>query len=233
MGLEKPKSKRQEDRQVQADQVEVIYYTDPLCCWSWAMVPQLEKFRREFGAQIKWRYCMGGLLPGWKNYHDEINDVSRPIQMGPVWMHAAQISGVAMNSEIWMKDPPSSSYPACIAVKCAFFQSIEAGEKYLMLLREALMLHGKNISKEEVLVEIALELSKDPLVSFDEKEFMKNMKNDNGLEDFRKDLKEIQYRNIKRFPTLVFKTNSARGIIITGYRPYEILAESLKQLLKS
>ena len=101
-----------------------------------------------------------------------------------------------------------------------------------MLLREALMLHGKNIAKEEVLLEAASELSKDPVLSFDEKEFMKNMENDSGLEDFRKDLKEIQYRNIKRFPTLVMKTDSARGIVITGYRPYEMLAESMKQLLR-
>src|SRR3954471_8227222 len=82
----------------EADQLEIIYYTDPLCCWSWAIEPQLRKLQFEFTGKLKWRICMGGLLPGWKNYHDEINSVTRPIQMGPVWMHAQQISGMPMNT---------------------------------------------------------------------------------------------------------------------------------------
>ncbi|HEY5465226.1 MAG TPA: DsbA family protein [Hanamia sp.] len=226
----KLKNRNQEKKYEKADPVEIIYYTDPLCCWSWAMEPQLQQLKSEYSGQINWRYCMGGLLPGWKNYHDEINDVSRPIQMGPVWMHAQQISGITMNSTIWMKDPPASSYPSCIAVKCAFLQSQEAGEKYLLLLREALMLHGKNIAKGIVLVKIAGELSKKLLYNFDVNKFKEDMKNDNGLEAFRKDLQEIQYKNIKRFPTMIIKSEHAQGIVVTGFRPYSVLLEALMQI---
>ncbi len=142
-----------------ADQLEIIYYTDPLCCWSWAMEPQLRRIQFEYNGQITWRYCMGGLLPGWNNYHDEINSVTRPIQMGPVWMHAGQLSGMPMDANIWMKDAPASSYPSCIACKSAFLQSNGAGIRYLRLLREAAMLEGKNIYRQEILGNVAERLA--------------------------------------------------------------------------
>src|SRR5690242_21305745 len=31
----------------EADLLEVIYYTDPLCCWSWAFEPQWRRFLYE------------------------------------------------------------------------------------------------------------------------------------------------------------------------------------------
>lgn len=215
---------------IQADQLEIIYYTDPLCCWSWGMEPQVRRLIYEFRTAISWRYCMGGLLAGWKNYHDEMNSVSRPIQMGPVWMHAQQITGMPMQPNMWMKDPPASSYPACIAVKCAGLQSDKAGERYLRLLREALMLHGKNISREEILLEVSLQLSKEKEYGFDPSRFKKDLENDNGIKAFRKDLEEVQYRQINRFPTFILKTPAQDGLIITGYRPYEIFIKSVLQL---
>lgn len=229
----KEKQAGQEDSQQaikQADQLEVIYYTDPLCCWSWAMEPQLRKLQFKFRDKIAWRNCMSGLLPGWKDYHDEINSVTRPIQMGPVWMHAQQVSGMPMNTLIWMRDPPASSYPACIAVKCATLQSDKCGERYLRLLREALMLREKNISKQNVLIEIAHELLEEPKYNFDIRKFKIDLKNDNGLEAFRKDLQEVQYHHINRFPTLVLKNPGHSGILLTGYRPYSALLEAVKQV---
>src|SRR4051794_21017197 len=116
--------------QQQADLLEITYYTDPLCCWSWGFEPQWRKLLAEFSGKLKTRYCMGGLLPGWKNFHDAVNAVTKPVQMGPVWMHAAQVSGMPIQHNLWVKDPPASSYPACMAVKCAGLQSAEAEDMY-------------------------------------------------------------------------------------------------------
>ncbi|HUZ58463.1 MAG TPA: DsbA family protein [Hanamia sp.] len=212
-----------------ADQLEIIYFTDPLCCWSWAMEPQLRKIQYEYNGQINWRYCMGGLLPGWDNYHDEINSVSRPIQMGPVWMHAQYVSGMPMDANIWMKDPPASSYPACIAMKNASMQSGEAGARYLRLLREAVMIRGENIAKGNVLIDIADRLSHEEGYNFSATIFRQQLKEDNALEAFRNDLHEVQYQQVKRFPTFIIK-RSQQGIILTGYRPYENLREALLQI---
>ena len=215
--------------QQRADKLEITYYTDPLCCWSWAFEPQWRRLIYEFAGQIKYRYCMGGLLPGWKNYHDALNSVSKPIQMGPVWMHASQLSGMPVQHNIWMTDPPLSSYPSCIAVKCCGFQSPAAEEAYLRLLREAVMIKGKNISRYPVLLEVAEQLHT-IIPAFDLNQFREDLKNDTGLEAFRKDLQEVQYHHINRYPSLVIKNKAKQALIISGYRPYHQLMEIIKKV---
>ncbi|HYC27745.1 MAG TPA: DsbA family protein, partial [Chitinophagaceae bacterium] len=166
----------------QADQeIEITIYTDPLCCWSWAFEPQLQQLQKDLGGKATWQYRMGGLLPSWENFHDEVNAVTRPVQMGPVWMHAGQIAGLPIQHQLWMRDPPASSYPACIAVKCAQLQSAALGELMLRLLREACMTEGKNIARQTVLFDTAEKLASiDPC--FNLEQFKDDLSNDKGLE---------------------------------------------------
>ncbi len=215
----------------QADLVTITYYTDPLCCWSWAFEPEWKKILENFSHAITWRYCMGGLLPGWNNYHDAINSISRPLQMGPMWMHAAELTGVYIQHDIWAKDPPSSSYPACVAVKCAALQSADAGEKYLFLLREACVTKGKNIAKQSVLFETAALLENENKFQFHIELFKQNFLGAEGREAFRKDLQEVKYYGINRFPSLVIKNPSGNAKLLTGFKTYKTVAETLIELL--
>jgi predicted DsbA family dithiol-disulfide isomerase len=200
--------------------IEITYYTDPLCCWSWAMEQHRERLSANFKDAITWRYCMSGLLPNWKRYHDHLNSVSRPAQMAPLWLQAARETGVPVYHQLWIKDPPASSYPACVAVKCASLQSFEAGERFLYLLREACMVHGRNIAKYNVLADVAHTMQKD-ISMFDVEKFGADMNNGNGIEAFRKDLEEVKYRNINRFPTFIIRTSTGKALLLTGYRPYD------------
>ena len=223
-------SKGDIQRDQNADRVEITYYTDPLCCWSWAFEPQWRRLQYEYIGKLTWKYCMGGLLPGWNNFNDAENSVSRPIQMGPVWMHASQVSGMPMNTRIWMEDAPASSYPACIAVKCAQLQSAQAAELYLRMLRQAIMLNGQNIAKQTVLSEVAEQLAKQQPTTFNINQFYTDLENENGLEAFRVDMNEVQTRGVKRFPTLILRQPSKPAIMMTGYRPYAALLEALQQV---
>ena len=189
----------------EAGRLEITYFTDPLCCWSWGFEPQWRKLLYEYEGLISRKYCMAGLLPSWKDFNDSTNSVSRPIQMGPVWMHAAELTHMPINTRIWMEDPPASSYPACIAVKCATLQSEEASEKYLRLAREAVMVRGENIAKTEVLQSIASQLAKKHPHLFDLNKFLADLKSDDGIEAFRKDIQQVQLSGISRYPTLLLR----------------------------
>jgi len=216
--------------QSKADRVEITFYTDPLCCWSWGFEPQWRRLQYEFRDQIIYRNVMGGLLPSWKNYNDPVYSVSRPMQMGSVWLEAGRVSGMPMNDKLWVTDPPASSYPACIAVKCAESQSAEAGQKYLRMLREAVMIEGKNIAKQNVLTELARKLAAAHPNLLDTGKFEADLTNDKGLEAFRKDWQETQNRNITRFPTLILRSPGSPAIMLTGYRPYPVLLDAIKQI---
>jgi putative protein-disulfide isomerase len=219
------------DSQQKADCVEITFYTDPLCCWSWAFEPQWRRLQYEFGDRIVYRYVMSGLLPGWKNYNDPLYSVSRPMQMGPFWHEASLKSGMEIYDKIWVEDPPASSYPACIAVKCAELQSKVAGVKYLRMVREAVMLQGENIARQDILTNIAKALAHKHPGLLDMERFLQDLTvTDYGIEAFRKDLNEVQNRNISRFPTLIMRSSNKPTIMITGYRPYPVLLDAIKQV---
>ena len=215
----------------QSPKVDIVYYTDPLCCWSWAMEAPLTRLKKEYAGKIRWRNCMGGLIPDWKHFRDEVNHVSRPAQMGPIWMEAAHTTGTAINSTIWIEDPPTSSYLSCIAVKSAGLQSPAAEEQYLHQLRAAVMAGGINISYETTLVRLARALSAEQPELLDIQLFCDDLRNGRGSEAFKKDLQEVQQLQIHRFPTLLMKNPGRASLLITGFRPYEVLAATVEKML--
>jgi len=211
------------------DKVAITYFTDPLCCYSWAMEPQWRRLQYEYASNIEVQYIMGGLLPDWTSFEDSINNISRPAQMGPLWMQASNLSGMPMNSALWHIDPPVSSYPACIAVKCAQLQSATAGARYLRLLRESIMIHGNNISRQEVLVTVAEQLASE-IPQFDIQRFEQDLINGNGLAAFRNDMHTVQIQNIQRFPAFLFRRLGYPAVLVTGYKPYPVLLQALNQV---
>ncbi|UYQ95626.1 DsbA family protein [Chitinophaga horti] len=209
-----------------ADRLALVLYTDPLCCWSWAFTQILDKWRASCGHEVTVRYVMGGMLADWKSYQDEVRAVTKPIQMGPVWLEARQMAGIQLDDRIWFNDPPASSYPACVAVKAAGLQSGDAGERYLRAVQQAVMTGGKNIAKKEVLLSIAAQLP-----DFDTTRFANDLQGPEALAAFKADLAEVASSSITRFPSLVIGgATTARKLMLTGYRPMEALEASIKQL---
>jgi putative protein-disulfide isomerase len=202
------------------ESIDITLFTDPLCCWSWAFEAELQQLKALLEGNATWTIKMGGLIPSWDNYHDTVNSVSRPSQMGPVWMHAGQIAGKPICHQVWMKDPPASSYPACIAVKCAALQSSAAGESMLYLLQEQCMIMGKNIAKQEILFSAAQTLAhRDP--SFDFDLFKEDFFSGKGLEAFRSDLHLLATYRINRFPALVIKIPGSKPMVMSGFRNHQ------------
>ncbi|HEU4753359.1 MAG TPA: DsbA family protein [Armatimonadota bacterium] len=212
-----------------ANRIEIAYFTDPLCSWSWALEPHWHRLREEWGERLAWRYHMGGMLPDWFSYRDPLNSVGQPAHMGPQWFYVRSVTGVPLDERIWLEDPPTSSYPACIAVKAAERQGQLAGDACLRRLREAVMLERRNIARREVLLELAEELRG----ALDPERFLLDLDAEETLEAFRSDLRETRYREIGRFPTLIVRRPGGRAALLVGYRPYEALAEALEHLAHS
>lgn len=203
--------------------IEVTFYTDPICCWSWAMQPHWQQLQQELqGSILSVKYKMAGLLPSWQQFNDNVNSIRKPVQMGPEWMHAKAITGALINDRIWITDPPASSFPACIAVKCAELQSAALAERYLYLIQEAVMVKGLNIAKTPVLLEMAAVLSKS-YPAFNLFNFRNDLLGESAREAFRKDLQECKYLNVSRLPAIRFKVPGAHSMLLSGYQSYESL----------
>ena len=65
---------------------------------------------------------------------------------------------------------------------------------------------------------------------FDRYLFEKQYNGEECRQSFRQDLNQVRLHQIGRFPTLTL-SYGAKGIMITGYRPYEALLDAVKQVM--
>jgi putative protein-disulfide isomerase len=206
-------------------QVVIEFYTDPLCCWSWALEPHWQKLLETYRDNVEYRHVLCGMIPDWTHYNDPMNSITNPSQMGPMWMHASEVTQVKMMYSIWHDDPPESSYPPCIAAKTAGLQSERAGEKYLLSLRKALMEKGLNIAKPSILLSIAEQMDAEDDFSF--KIFEQDWKAGNGKQPFREDWQKAKILGVGRYPTVVFKGPDGKRVTMVGYRPYQVMSDAV------
>jgi protein-disulfide isomerase-like protein with CxxC motif len=62
--------------------VEVRYYSDPACPWSWGTEPKLLRLMWEFGDQLRFVWVMGGLA---REYAPDYREEEGGIGSGPDW----------------------------------------------------------------------------------------------------------------------------------------------------
>ncbi|TPI74599.1 DsbA family protein [Mesorhizobium sp. B2-8-9] len=208
--------------------LEISYFTDPLCCWSWGLEPQLRRLRYGFRGKVALRLRMGGMIGGWDRFCDPVHDIHRPIQMGPLWIHASAVTGMPLEPVIWVKDPPASSWPACLAVKAAGLQSPAAGDLYLRQVRQALMLEARNVARDEVLVELACGLAKARPDQFDHARFVKEFAGRDAKAALQDDVREGRFRGVGRFPCLCLSRPHANPVWIVGWLPWQALLEQVR-----
>jgi predicted DsbA family dithiol-disulfide isomerase len=107
--------------------VEVLCVTDPADPWSWAAEPAVRRLEVEFAAEVAITYVMAGLA----------REFGAPAATARQVLDAAAASGMPADARLWLDGAPSSSYPACLAVKAAAEQRM-AGP-VLRALREGFM----------------------------------------------------------------------------------------------
>jgi predicted DsbA family dithiol-disulfide isomerase len=126
--------------------VPVQYFTDPACPMSWGYEPIVRRLMVGFGDGLEWRLVMGGLARDYTGH--EKGALVRWVE------DAAQIE-MPVDPLLWKESPISSTYPACIAVKAAGEQGVEAGIRYLRVLREGLLCFRRKLDSLEPFVEEA------------------------------------------------------------------------------
>jgi len=124
--------------------VQVRYYTDPACSWSWGAEPALRKLIWEFDGELDFAWVMGGLA---HRFGSEYRDDDGSIGSGPDcfadlmshWLNVTGQTGMPCDPRLWTQNPIDGTYPACIAVEAASEQGWEACYRYLRRIREGLM----------------------------------------------------------------------------------------------
>ena len=83
--------------------VQALYYTDPLCPWSWALEPTLRRLQCDLGQELRLTYVMSGMGNELQDPAPSVCDALR--RFGT--MSAAEVaavcglSGPAAATELW------------------------------------------------------------------------------------------------------------------------------------
>jgi predicted DsbA family dithiol-disulfide isomerase len=126
----------------------VTIFTDPYCPWSWAAEPHLRRLEVEFGAVAAPSFVIVGL-------HRRIE---RPTALALEALDASAESGMPVDARVFLRDPPSSTHPAGLAVQAVAEQAGGARVgAFLRRLREAIMVEGRRMDTAPALLDAARE----------------------------------------------------------------------------
>jgi putative protein-disulfide isomerase len=124
----------------------VTIFTDPYCPWSWAAEPHLRRLEVEFGAAAAPSFVIVGLH----------RTIERPGELALEALDAAAESGMPVDARVFLRDPPSSTHPAGLAIQAVAEQA--GGSRvgaFLRRLREAILLEGRRMDTASALLDAA------------------------------------------------------------------------------
>jgi predicted DsbA family dithiol-disulfide isomerase len=214
--------------------VEITYFTDPYCSWCWATEPMFYRIRETYREQVHIRYVMGGLVRDMADFYDSLNDIRTTEQVAPHWREVSQRSGQPIDERLMndIRDPHFSTWPACRAVKAAFLQGEEVGERFLRRMRRAALTERQIISHPEVYLALAQEVE-----GLDLERLRADLENGTAERAFQADLAECRRYGATGFPTLLFRRvgqvavpGAGRPLLVVGHRPFATYRQVLRQL---
>jgi predicted DsbA family dithiol-disulfide isomerase len=127
--------------------VQVRFYTDPACPWSWAGEPALRRLMWEFEDELEFVWVMGGLARSYER--------ANLLEVVSQWLVDAAEGGMPNDPRIWTQNPLDSTYPACQAAKAAAEQGPQAAYTYLRTLREGIMFERRKLDHADSLIDAA------------------------------------------------------------------------------
>ena len=221
--------------------IQVRYYTDPACPWSWGTEPKLRRLEWEFGDDLRFRWVLGGLARSYgPAYRDRESGITGDRDcfdsLISSWLDAAAETGMPMDPRIWRRSPLASTYPVCQAVKAATEQGPGAAAAYLRRAREAIFCERRKLDHAAALIEEA------GGAGLDVARFEIDLASHAITEAFAADLDEVrdvpaeareegktgetEGRERISFPSAVFVGEDGERQGVWGWQPYERLRET-------
>ena len=120
--------------------VAATVFTDPYCPWSWAAEPQLRRLQVEFAAALDYTFVIVGLQRDAAALAYDI-------------VEAAAESGMPADARVFLRDPPTSTHPAGLAITAVAEQG-DPGP-YIRRLREAILLERRRMDTAPALLDAA------------------------------------------------------------------------------
>ena len=205
------------------DGPHLIYFADPMCSWCYGFSPALDEIRRAFGRALPIRLVMGGLRPGT----DQPMTEAARLEVGAHWRHVHEASGLPFDGSVLAEGFIYDTDPAARAVVVLRRTDPEVALTYLGRLQRAFYAEGRDITRGEVLADIAAE------VGAERETFLAQWTAEDAKEETWRDYAVSQRAGVTGFPTLVAGPNAegVYGVVTRGYAPPDQVVAVLRDWL--
>ncbi|GEL77148.1 ClpXP adapter SpxH family protein [Tenuibacillus multivorans] len=203
--------------------LEIYVFVDPLCPECWSLEPYIKKLAIEYGCYFKLRTIVSTNLT---NLNIKPNRQSK--KLAQYWEKTASRTGMSCDGDLWHENPVYSPSIPVLAVKAAELQGQRLGSKFFRKLQESLFLNKKDITKEDILLDIAEK------VNLDMTEFKKDLHSETARRALKCDWNLTCEMEVEQLPTVVlFNRNHDRdGLRVSGLYQYHIYVRALLEVME-
>ena len=201
----------------------LIYIADPMCSWCWGFSPVLEQIRHRYEDRVPFQLLLGGLRPGNTERFDE----SRRAYMLQHWHAVHDRTSQPFNFEFQMGQTFTyDTEPASRAVLVTRQLAYSKEWAFLKRVQEAFYVKNVDVTKLEVLEEVAVKLG------LDGNQFRQVFQDSQSKHMVWEEFDQARQLGVNGFPTLLGRQGNAVSTVMHGYQAAEDLIPAIDQFLQ-
>ena len=209
--------------QQEENKPRLLYFTDPMCPWSYGFTPEISKLYGEYQEHIGLRLVMGGL---------HVNDnliLTEPAkhEMARQWHRIQDITGRRFNFNFFNHKHHYlyNTEPACRAMVTLRYMKGDVEFELFKALQENFFIEGEDLTQDDSLVDVLLKFD------IEEDDFLSMFHSENMYLETQDDFDFTSRVRVNVFPSLYLKANHSLTLISRGYKPYMDLMPRLEDAL--
>jgi len=200
----------------------LLYFADPMCSWCWGFSPVIDEIKKRYDNEFKIALILGGLRP-WST--EPIASTMRT-EILHHWHEVHHRTCQPFNFEnampadfVYNTEPPSRAVVTMGMIKP------EVVFAYFKAIQEAFYTQQKNVTKQDILLDIANQFEVDRDVF--QAKFQSDELKKKTLSHFHK----AHLYEVRGFPSLVLENSDGKYRLTHGYRTFNEIKPEIETWL--
>ena len=201
---------------------EIIYVGDPMCSWCWGFSPVFQKLRDTFADSVDFELKVGGLRPGTKT----AMDTKFRAFLRHHWDDVQKSTGQMFNFALLEKNEfIYDTEPACRAAWCVNQIDAEKAFSFFEILQQSFYISNVDITQHGKLTELAEK------AGVSANEFEEKFNSREAVVNTYEEFIAVRKLGVQGFPSLLWQAGQLSDFLARGYKPYEVLTQSIEEWL--
>lgn len=202
--------------------MQLVYFANPMCSWCWGFSPVIQKLKDQFVERVGFRLV---LTPFRVDTTKAMDDALRNYVLKQ-WHKVQQTTSQPFDFTFAVEhDFVYNTKPACRAVKSFSRQQPTKEFNYLSDLQAAFYINNLNITRQEILIEVA------EAHNINIELFIKDLHTGKTNQLLDEDFNYCLELGVQSYPTLIGIKRNSISVLAHGFQPYENLELKAKEWL--